>query len=119
VVATSAVDLEDVVAHGGTGTIGVARLVTGDGGGLNFVDLAVVPPGAGIGLHAHQPDEEEYYLVLDGSARMTLDSREVRVGPGDLVRNPPGGAHSLTNDGTVPVRLFVFEVAAAPARTET
>jgi quercetin dioxygenase-like cupin family protein len=112
VVSTSSVDLEDVVAHGGCGTIGFARLVSGEGGGLNFVDLAIVPPGATIGRHTHAAEEEEFYLVLEGTARMTLDGRDVRVGPGDLVRNRPGGTHDLVNDGTEPVRIFVFEVAA-------
>jgi mannose-6-phosphate isomerase-like protein (cupin superfamily) len=102
-----------MVAHGGTGEIEVARLVADDGpGGLNFIDLAVVPPGCGIGVHRHAQDEEEYYLVLEGSALMSLGGDEVRVEPGDLIRNPPGGAHGLFNDGEVPVRLFVFEVRA-------
>ena len=112
VTATRDCPLEAVVAHGGEGTIGFRRLVDDNGGGLNFVDLAEVPPGASIGVHTHAGNQEEYYFVVDGTATMHLDGQTVEVGTGDLVRNPPGGTHGLTNNGAEPVRLLVFEVAA-------
>ena len=104
-------------AHGGFGTIEFARLLDHDDvdGECNFVDLAVVPPGASIGRHRHGPDEEEYYLVLDGSGTMRRDGAEFRVRAGDLIRNAPRGEHALDNDGDTPIRLFVFEVRVTPA----
>jgi len=104
--------LERVVAHGGAGTI-LFRRLAGAGelaGACNFIDLAIVPPGCSIGRHRHAPDEEEFYLVLAGSGWMWRDGREHRVSAGDLIRNPPGGAHGLNNDGEHDLRLFVFEV---------
>lgn len=104
--------LARVRAHGGEGEIEFRR-VAGAGalaGGCNFIDLAVVAPGATIGRHRHALDEEEFYLVLSGRARMYCDGQEFSVGAGDLVRNPPGAEHGLRAIGHEPVRLFVFEV---------
>ena len=41
---------------------------------------------------------------------MTRDSEEFEVGPGDLIRNRPGGTHSLKNKSDTELQLFVFEV---------
>lgn len=105
------------VAHDGDGEIRFARLVerAQTEGTCNFVDLAVLPPGASIGRHRHATDEEEYYLVLEGDGTMWRNGDEFDVRQGDLVRNPPGAEHGLRNTGTTDLRLFVFEVQAAEA----
>lgn len=104
--------LAQVCAHGGTGAIGFHRLFTAAdfAGPWRFVDYAVLPPGTSIGTHRHG-DDEELYLVLEGSGCLQRDGEELRVGPGSVVINRPGGEHGLTNDGDVPLRLFVVEVA--------
>ena len=106
--------LRPVRAHGGRGRIAFARLFArGDfAAPVNFVDYAVVPPGASIGRHRHGADEE-IYLVLSGRGRMTLDAREFAVGPGSVIVNRPGGSHGLVNSGRTPLRLFVVEIALA------
>jgi mannose-6-phosphate isomerase-like protein (cupin superfamily) len=112
----SEVALVRVCAHGGDGEIEFARIAGADAfaGGCNFVDLAVVPPGASIGRHRHADDEEELYLVLDGAGTLWRDGEELKVRAGDLIRNRPGGEHGLRNTGTAPLRLFVIELRAAP-----
>jgi mannose-6-phosphate isomerase-like protein (cupin superfamily) len=104
--------LDDVVAHGGEGRIQFARIAESGAiaGGCNFIDHAVVPPGASIGRHRHAADEEEFYLVLEGEGRMWRNGESFTVEAGDLVRNPPGGEHGLVNTGAGPLRLFVFEL---------
>ena len=99
-------------AHGGEQSIDFCRVADAGAlaGGCNFIDLAVVPPGATIGRHRHAVDEEEFYLVLAGRALLYRDGQELTLGPGDLVRNPPGSEHGLRVIGDEPVRLFVFEV---------
>jgi mannose-6-phosphate isomerase-like protein (cupin superfamily) len=101
-----------VCAHDGIGEISFARLLTNSdvAGAVNFIDLATLPPGSSIGDHRHQSDEEEYYLVLAGQGTMSQDGETFAVTEGDLIRNPPGASHGLLNDGTVDLRLFVFEV---------
>jgi mannose-6-phosphate isomerase-like protein (cupin superfamily) len=107
-----AVELARVRAHDGSGEIGFARLLGSADvrGAVHFVDLAVLPPGASIGRHRHADDEEEYYLVLEGVGTMWQEGTTFEVATGDLVRNPPGAAHGLTNSGASDLRLFVFEV---------
>lgn len=104
-------ELEDVVAHGGEGTIRFHRVFDDSRfqGPWNFVDYAVVPPGASIGRHRHGSNEE-VYLVLEGRGKMFRDGSEFDVEAGCVVYNEPGGTHGLVNDGTVDLRLFVVEV---------
>lgn len=105
------IELERVQAHGGQGTILFRRLLDGarSAGAWNFVDYAVVPPGASIGRHRHGANEE-LYLVLEGRGRMVRDGEEFEVGPGSVVLNRAFGEHGLLNDGDRPLRLFVVEV---------
>lgn len=101
------------VAHEGEGEIEAARIVTDTdlAGGCAFIDYVELPPGTSIGDHTHAFDEEEFYLVLSGSGVMRLGEDRFPVGPGDLVRNPPGGLHGLANPGPTTLRLFVFELS--------
>jgi mannose-6-phosphate isomerase-like protein (cupin superfamily) len=105
-------DLQSIQAHGGEGLIRFARVADRGAleGGCNFIDLAELPPGTSIGPHSHDRSEEEFYLILAGSGRMTRNGDVFEVQAGDLIRNPPGGTHSLRNTGTEPLRIFVFEL---------
>jgi mannose-6-phosphate isomerase-like protein (cupin superfamily) len=104
--------LEKVQAHGGEGLIRFARVADRSAllGGCNFIDLAELPPGTSIGTHTHRSSEEELYLVLEGSGHMVRNGEAFDVAAGDLIRNPPGGTHSLRNTGSGPLRIFVFEL---------
>jgi mannose-6-phosphate isomerase-like protein (cupin superfamily) len=106
--------LERTVAHGGTGQIEFRRIASRASlsGTCNFIDFTRMPPGTSIGEHSHSVDEEEFYLVLRGCGRMRVNGEEFDVGPGDLIRNAPGGTHSLENTGDQELQLFVFEVKA-------
>lgn len=105
-------ELAGVRAHGGEGQIRFARIVdrTGLLGGCNFIDLAELPPGSSIGSHTHADSEEELYLILAGTGEMTRNDEVFQVRAGDLIRNPPGGTHSLRNTGHQPLKIFVFEL---------
>ncbi|GAB3930553.1 cupin domain-containing protein [Kribbella albertanoniae] len=109
----SAIPLDPVVAHAGQGTIRATTVVTGAqlAGGCNFIDVAELPPGTTIGAHRHTPAQEEFYLILAGRGLMRREDRTFEVGPGDLIRNPPGGLHGLSNTSDDVLRLFVFELS--------
>jgi mannose-6-phosphate isomerase-like protein (cupin superfamily) len=106
--------LSRVCAHGGDGEIQFARIAEAAAfaGGCNFVDYAELPPDASIGRHRHAADEEELYLVLEGSGVLWRDGEQIEVRAGDLVRNRPGGEHGLRNTGPSRLRLFVIELRA-------
>ncbi|MCA8976306.1 MAG: cupin domain-containing protein [Planctomycetes bacterium] len=106
--------LEALQAHDGRGLIGFHRLFERHdfAAPCNFVDYAVLPPGASIGRHRHG-DDEEIYLVLAGSGAMHRDGETFRVGPGSVIVNARHGEHGLENDGDDDLRLFVIEIAAA------
>ncbi|MBW7893479.1 MAG: cupin domain-containing protein [Opitutaceae bacterium] len=95
--------------HDGTGTL-VCREIHGDyarpDAGIKFVHDDVLPPGASIGEHRHEGDEEFYY-ILAGNGEMTLDDQTVAVQAGDFCFTKSGHRHSLRNTGTVPLRLLV------------
>ena len=62
-----------VRAHDGEGYLNFARLATGKtlSGACNFIDFTCMPPGSSIGLHTHNMDEEEFYLILEGEGTMS------------------------------------------------
>jgi mannose-6-phosphate isomerase-like protein (cupin superfamily) len=108
------VELRHEVAHGGRTPILTRRVWRPDQvPACNFVDLTVVPAGAEIGIHTHDTDNEEIYVVISGRAEMHVDGETIEVGPGHVVVNRPGGTHALRNPGPEEVRLVVIEVPLA------
>ena len=113
----SAERLSEVVAHDGAGHVLTTRVVSpGDGSGFRFVDLTEIPAGSSVGLHTHGVEDEEIYVIISGRGRMRLESREFEVGPGDVIRNAPGGTHGLVNIGAEPLRMVVLDVNAPAGR---
>ena len=106
--------LKKIVAHSGENTISFARIFDSDTFQTNchFVDYAVIPPGASIGIHRHERSEE-IYIVLDGSALMTLNDVPTRVRRGDIIVNPVSGTHSLVNTGEIDVHIVVVEIGTS------
>lgn len=54
-------------------------------------------PGSGIGYHEQK--EDEIYYVLSGRGMMTIDGKDVEVGPGTAVLTRPGSSHGLKQIG--------------------
>jgi uncharacterized RmlC-like cupin family protein len=104
--------------HEGSGVLDWIRVLDGadtDGRGLNFIHDDILPPGASIGVHRHE-DDEEYYYVLAGRGVMTLDGTEFEVAAGDITAVYPGGEHGLDNRADEALRIVVISVkAGAPS----
>ena len=77
---------------------------------IDFIDRVVVPPGSNIGFHQHG-NNEEMYVVLDGSGLMKIENEEVEVSKGDMILNPAGGRHGLTNNTNENIDLLVIQVS--------
>ncbi len=65
----------------------------------------VLPPGAGIGLHPHE-DEDEIYIITRGSGIVSEAGRETRITAGDAVLTGQGASHALRNDGDEDLKLI-------------
>lgn len=53
----------------------------------------------------HNQDQEEVYLVLEGTGEMCLGGERVVMTGGQAVFIPPGVFHQITNVGPTPLRL--------------
>ncbi len=61
--------------------------------------------------HMHR-EQEEIYLVLDGTAMIDVDEEQFKVGEREALGVPAHAWHRVANVGTGPLTFFV---AAAPA----
>jgi quercetin dioxygenase-like cupin family protein len=69
--------------------------------------LANLPPG-GV-LHEHRHEQEEVYLVLEGSGLAKVGDEEIAVEAGSAVFVPGDALHSCENTGTSDLRVaYVF-----------
>lgn len=57
-----------------------------------------LPPGAGIGTHRHD-GEDELFVVIKGSGILDDGKSRTRVSAGDAILTGSGESHALENDG--------------------
>jgi mannose-6-phosphate isomerase-like protein (cupin superfamily) len=50
---------------------------------------------------------EEIYFVASGTGVMQVNNEKQQVNPGDATWIPVGSSHSLANNGTEPLVIFV------------
>lgn len=62
------------------------------------------PRGGQVPWHNH--DQEEVYVVLDGTGEMCVGDERRTVTAGQAVFVPPGVFHQLTNVGDLPLRML-------------
>jgi quercetin dioxygenase-like cupin family protein len=62
-------------------------------------EIACYEPGQSTVMHSH-PREEEAIYVLEGTANMEIDGREVVVPAGSIVKFPHAVMHDVRNLGT-------------------
>ncbi len=67
----------------------------------------VLPPGAGIGLHPHEGEDELFY-VLRGTGLVEDAGAKTRVGPGDAILTGKGQSHAVLNDGREPLEMLAL-----------
>ncbi|MBV8086013.1 MAG: cupin domain-containing protein [Chloroflexi bacterium] len=73
-------------------------------------------PGRSAAMHRHEI--EEAFLVLEGVLTVTWDydgrHADMRLGPRDMVLNPPGRPHGFRNDGVEPVLMSIMVGSPRP-----
>jgi uncharacterized cupin superfamily protein len=92
------------------------KAAAGRPGGRDFsvLELTVEAGDPGPIPHTHNTYEELFY-ILEGEFDFLVGDDRHRVGPGDLVRIPPGCQHAFSNPGTKPARWLGI---ACPAGIE-
>jgi quercetin dioxygenase-like cupin family protein len=112
--------LETVVAQGGewlTARPGEHFCVrvppTATGGAYSVVEF-IADPGDSTPLHVHSK-EDEYLLVLEGTARVVLGDKTIEATAGQTLEMKRGIPHAWGNPGDKPIRLLF---TAAPGGCE-
>ncbi|MDD4870787.1 MAG: cupin domain-containing protein [Kiritimatiellae bacterium] len=76
----------------------------------------VLPPGAGIGEHKHE-GEDEVYIVTRGCGILDDGTTKTRVSAGDAILTGNGGSHAVTNDGTDDLEMIAVIMCYAAQTT--
>ena len=74
------------------------------------VFVVVLAPGEAPPLHRHD-DTEQVFYVLEGHGRLEAGEplTSSPVGPGDVVRIPPGTPHRIHCEGLTPLRYVAVD----------
>ena len=64
----------------------------------------VLPPGASIGPHKHET-EDELYIIERGTGILDDGAEKIKVGPGDAILTGNGESHSISNAGDEPLEI--------------
>ena len=84
----------------------------GDAAGLKNIGIhliSIAPGDKSTEFHTHRYEEEAIY-VLSGRGTEVIGEGSHRIGPGDFIGFPAGGAaHETINDGTEPLVCLVID----------
>lgn len=75
------------------------------GGAYSLVDCVALP-GAGTPPHI-QHNDDEAFLVLDGTFEIVLGDTAAEYTTGDYIFVPRGSVHAFRNTGTAPARMLI------------
>ena len=98
------------------GQFAYTRKQTNEKDAFREIGWLTLPPGASIGVHKHD-DNEDVYIIISGQGIFTdSDGKESEVKAGDITIARPGQSHALKNVGEEPlVFLDLIAQTAAPA----
>jgi len=72
----------------------------------------ILPPGAGIGKHIHD-GEDEVYIVTRGSGILDDGKTQSRISAGDAVLTGNGGSHAVINNGKEDLEIIAVIMSCA------
>ena len=76
-----------------------------DNGPRHQVKRITVNPGSKLSLQSHF-HRAEHWVVVSGTARITVDDKVTIAGENDAVYIPLGATHRLENPGRIPLELI-------------
>ncbi len=102
--------------RGGAGAVSMRHLFPQDEftAPVRLCAQATLPPGAGIGPHTHET-EDEVYVILRGTGILDDGTTQTRVTAGDAILTGNGESHAILNDGEEPLELMAF-IACYPEK---
>jgi uncharacterized cupin superfamily protein len=98
---------------------GLFRVGTLLGASATGASVYDVPPGQALCPYHYEYAEEEWALVLEGTATLRTPEGTGELGPMELAFFPkgPDGAHLIRNDTDGPLRVLMFSNVVYPAAT--
>ncbi len=96
--------------HDGQGALHCTEMLADyrkPGAGFTFIHDNILEPGASIGEHRHDTNEE-VYIIIEGHGVMKVDGVNETVRPGDICITRAGHRHALTNSSAGPMRMLVL-----------
>jgi len=98
----------------GEGTIKSTRVLENlFGSAIKVIAINRIPPGASIGRHRHE-NEEDCYFCLSGKGIVSDNGVEHPFVPGSLQITRHGETQAIRNSGDEDLVVFVFLIAAMP-----
>lgn len=91
--------------RGGRGRARLFASPLPDGGPIRLASRIELEPGASIGLHRHDTDEE-VYAIVSGRGIYSYDGGECEARAGDIFTTKKGMSHALKNIGSEPLIFF-------------
>lgn len=67
--------------------------------GIRLCCKVIIPPGGSIGLHRHE-QEDEIYIVTEGTGLLSNGQQEIPIEQGDSVLTGDGQEHAVANTGS-------------------
>jgi len=93
--------------RGGQGTVEILHVLRPAElkGRTRLFARLTLQPGASIGYHVHEGEEEIFY-ILSGTGQVTDGDAVSGVGPGDAVVTGGGSGHAIECTGSGPLELM-------------
>jgi len=87
--------------RGGEGIVNVIHLLNKEdfAARIRLCGRLVIPPGASIGMHQHD-GEDEIYIIEKGAGMLDDGKTNTPVAAGDAILTGRGDSHSIRNSGT-------------------
>ncbi|MGM9521160.1 MAG: cupin domain-containing protein [Oscillospiraceae bacterium] len=83
-----------------------------DSRNFHYVHMTYMPEGHAVGEHYHR-DNEQFYLVIDGLAEITLCGQKFTAKPYTVAVIRPGGSHGIRNIGKGVMTYVCCEIEPA------
>ena len=95
--------------RGGDGAVTIRHYFAKDefGADVRLCAKLTIPPGAGIGMHQHE-GEDEVYIVTRGSGLLDDGVAKTKIAAGESILTGKGASHAVKNDGKEDLEMIAI-----------